>query len=399
MSQTAQNVSVRYKAQSALGTRATGGSGFELPIIPSDGMRGRKVAIPTPEVRSDGMTVLDRHGSRSADGTLGTVLRVGAPNDLIAALLRTTVTAAFQVTQATMTSITTTASTIVAPSGSWITQGVRAGDFVYLTNHSTAANNNVILPVISVSASTITVPANTLTLNAVADTTFELNVLARYSQPATPAAKTYFTIEEYHQDIDQSEIYEDCVVRSAAIDLPVDGTATIQWGFVGRTFAAETTGNSPILTSPTQFTNQNLVATDALILLEGAVIANLTGLQLTLDNGAVTALVIGSTTSPDIYPDNLRISGTLSGLRADLTMLSRFINETEFAIAVRLQETTGTPAKAWGLYLPAVKLMESPSAPLGGSGPMVSQMAFVAGRKATATGAIETMVQVSTSPT
>lgn len=399
MSQTAQNISVRAKAQSALGTRATGGSGFELPIIPSDGLRGVKAAIESPEVRSDGMTVLARHGSRSVTGSYGTVLRVGAINDLIAALLRTSVTAAFQVTNSTMTSITTTANTIVAAAGSWITQGVRAGDLVYLTNHSTSANNNVVLPVISVTASTITVPANSLTLNAVADTSFELNVLARYSQPATPAAKTYFTLEEYHQDIDQSEIFEDVMVARADFALPTDGTATVTWGMVGRNFFAETTGNSPVLTSPTQFTNQNLTAVDAQILLEGAVIANLTDVSFSCDTAAVTAPVVGSVVSPDIYPDNLRISGTISGLRADLTMLTRFINETEFALHVVLKETTGTPARHLGLYLPHIKLMESPSAPLGGSGPMVSTMNFVAGRNPTATGELETMLQVSTSPT
>lgn len=399
MSQTGQNVSVRYKAQSGLGTRATGGSGFELPIVPTDGLRVTKASIESPEVRSDGMTTLARHGSRAVGGSYGSVLRVGAPNTLLAALLRTAETAAFQVTNATMTSITTTASTIVAAAGSWITQGVRAGDVVYLTNHATSANNNVLLPVISVSASTLTVPTGALTLNASPDSAFELNVLARYSQPATPAAKTYFTFEEYHQDIDQSEIYEDCVVASAAVDLPVDGTATVSWGIVGRNGFAEEKGNSPILTSPTGVTNQNLVATDAVILLEGAVIANLTGLSFSMDTRAALAPVIGSTTSPDIYPDNMRVEGTISGLRSDLTMLTRFLAETEFAIAVLLKETTGTPAKAFGIYLPAVKLMEAPSAPLGNAGPMVSTMRFVAGRNATATGELETMVQFSTSAT
>lgn len=399
MSQTAQNISVRAKAQGALGTRATGASGFELPIIPSDGLRGVKAPIESPEVRSDGMTTLGRHGSRSVTGSYGTVLRVGAPNAFLAALLRGTETAAFQVTNAAMTSITTTASTIVAAGGSWISQGVRAGDLVFLTNHSTAGNNNVVLPVISVSATTITVPPNSLTVNAVADTSFELNVLARYSQPATPAAKTYFTLEEYHQDIDQSEIFEDMMVSSCAVALPTDGTATMTWGLVGRNFFAETTGNSPVLTSPTLFTNQNLTAVDAVLLLGGSVIANLTDVSFTMDSAAATAPVIGSVISPDVYPDNLRISGTISGLRADLSLLTRFINEDEFAIHVVLRETTGTPAKHFGIYLPHVKLMESPSAPLGGSGPMVSTMAFVAGRNPTATGELETMVQFSTSAT
>ena len=39
--------------------------------------------------------------------------------------------------------ITTTTSTIVAAAGSWITAGVRVGDIVTLTGHSTAANNSL----------------------------------------------------------------------------------------------------------------------------------------------------------------------------------------------------------------------------------------------------------------
>lgn len=395
--QTAQNISVRVKAQSGLGTRATGSSGFELPIVPSDGLRGAKAAIESPEVRSDGMTVVGRHGSRSVAGSYGTVARVGAMDTLAEALLRATAVAQATITQAAMTSITTTTNTIVAAAGSWITQGVRAGDLVYLTDHSTSANNNVVLPVISVTASTITVPAGSLTLNASPDSTFSLIVLKRISQPATPEALDYFTVEEYHQDIDQSEVFEDCVVSGLTVDLQADSTATLNWSFVGRNFFAETTGSSPILTSPTQFTNENLVATDATLIYNGVANTALSGLSIQFENGAATQPVIGSTVSPDVFPDNLRITGTITGLREDLTLLSQFINEDTFAIHVVLRETTGTPRKALGIYLPHVKLMEAPSAALGGSGAMVSSFAFVAGRNPTATGELETMVQFSTS--
>jgi hypothetical protein len=79
-------------------------------------------------------------------------------------------------TSGTLTSITTTTNTIVAASGSWITQGVKVGDLVVLTNHATAANNNLRLGVAGVTASTITIASANLTANAVPDSAFTLTI-------------------------------------------------------------------------------------------------------------------------------------------------------------------------------------------------------------------------------
>lgn len=394
MSQTGQNISVRLKAQSGLGVRATGTGGIELPIVPSAGLRLAKAAIPSPEVRSDGMNVVGRHGSRSVGGEYGVVVREGSVDELLRSVCGSTWSTVVNITQATMTSITTTTNTIVAAAGSWITQGVRVGDIVTLTLHSTAANNNLRLPVLGVTASTITVPAGSLVADAVADTTFNLAVARRLVQGT---AKTYWTVEEYHADIDQSEIFEDVVWSNARFAMQPDASLIATFGGVGRNAFGETTGNSPILTSPTAFQTQNLTAVDALILRKGVVETRLSGFDVTIERNAQTVPVIGSVTSPDVYPDNARVTGTISGLRVDLTMLQDFIDETEFELLFLFRETGAAPQRFFSLFLPVVKLMEAPSAELGNSGPMISTMAFEAGRKPTTSGYVETMVQFATS--
>lgn len=388
--QTGNNVSVRYKVQSGLGSPASSTGGKELPLIASGGLVPAKAAIESPEVRSDGMTSIGRHGSRSVSGEYASVVRVGAQDELIEAAARSTWSAAASITQADVTSITTTATTIVAASGSWISLGVRAGDVVRLTDHSTSSNNDKNIPVVSVSASTITVPAGYLTLDSTPDTDFTLTRLKRVTQGTT---SRYFTVDEYHADIDQSELFTDCMVSSFAVAMGADDTVRATIGMVGRQFEAKTTGDSPVLTSPTQYLSQNIVATDAIILKNGVAIADLTGFEFTMDLGATTLPVIGATISPDVFPNNTRVTGSFSCVRSDLSFLENFSNEDTLSLFFLLTEPESEPKDCLGVYIPYLKLMSAPDAPLGGDGPMVSTIQWVAGKIPTTTGAADTMIQ------
>jgi hypothetical protein len=392
--QTGNNVSVRYKVQGSFGTPATGASGEELPLIASGGLVPQKAAIPSPEIRSDGMTTVGRHGTRSVAGEYAAVARVDAHDTLLEAFMRSTWTAAASITNAAMTSITTTSTTIVAAGGSWITQGVRAGDIVRLTNHSTASNNSKNIPVVSVTTSTITAPAGYLTLDAGADSSFTLTVLRRIGMGTTAR---YFTFEEYHADIDQSETFEDCVVSRVEAAMQADETVRITYGIVGADFVSNASGASPVLTSPTAYNSANLVATDATFLMTGVAVANLTGFTFTADMGASILPTIGATTSPDVFPNNTRISGSLSVPRADLTWLDDFDDETTFALHIVLVEPEAEPKDCLAFYFPHIKLMSAPDAPLGGDGPMISTINFEAGKVPTTTGVLDTMLMISTS--
>jgi hypothetical protein len=394
--QTGNNVSVRYKVQSGLGSAASGTGGKELPLIASGGLVPAKAAIESPEVRADGMTSIGRHGTRSVGGEYAAVGRVGALDELIEAATRGTWSAAASITQSTMTSITTTTTTIVAAAGSWITQGVRAGDVVRLTNHSTAGNNGKNIPVVSVTADTITVPAGYLTADASPDSSFTLTRLKRVGNDVPPVAR-YFTFDEYHADIDQSELFTDCVISSLSLGMAADDTVRATFGIVGRQFAAKTTGDSPVLTSPTQYTGANLVATDAVILKNGAAITELTGFELSLDMGASTLPTIGTTLSPDVFPNNSTLSGSFSVVRSDLAFLSNFADEDTLSLFFLLSEPESEPKDCLAVYIPYLKLMSAPDAPLGGDGAMISTVNWVAGKAPTATGALESMVTFSSS--
>lgn len=392
--QDAQNVSFRYKVQSALGTPASGASGKELPLVSSGGLKLAKVAIPDPVVSADGMRGVTRHGSRSVGGSTAAVVRLGALDELVEALCRGTWAAAASITQATMTSITTTTSTIVAAAGSWITQGVRVGDVVTLTGFATTANNDKRLLVTGVTASTITVAGTPLTLDASPDSSFTLTVHKKVTQGTT---KRYFTTDTYFQDIDISLTATDCVPVSLELAMSPDAAVTATIGWVGINAASNATGASPVLTSPTTYETANMVATDAVVLKNGVAVTNVTGLTVSMALGGNLLPVIGATVSPDVFLDNTTITGSFSVPMSDAVEFEHFNDEDELSLMVVLKEPEAEPYDFFAIYLPVVKLTSQPDWSLGGSGPLVGSVAFEAGRKPTTTGFDETMVKFVTS--
>jgi hypothetical protein len=392
--QDGQNVSFRYKVQSALGTAASGASGKELPLVASPGMRLNKVAISDPSVGSDGMRAVTRHGSRSVSGTTAAVVRLGALDELIEAVCGGTWTAAAAITQATMTSITTTTSTIVAAAGSWITQGVRVGDVITLAGHATTANNSKRFFVTAVTASTITVAGTPLTLDASPDSSFTLTVHKKVVQGTT---KRYFTTDTYHQDIDISLTATDCVPVSLDLALSPDAAATVTFGWVGINAASNATGASPVLTGPTTYETANMVATDAVLLKNGVAVTVLTSLALSVSRGGTTLPVVGSTTSPDVFLDNATVTGSFSVPMEDATYFAHFDAEDEISLMAILKEPEAEPYDFLAVYLPVVKLTAQPDWSLGSAGPLIGSVSFEAGRKVTTTGFEETMVKFVTS--
>lgn len=248
--QPGKDILVAYKVQPTKGTAPGATTAKQLRIDPSPGLSLRKNLIENPEVRSDGQTSMARHGTRECVGSYNVPVTVGGLDDILEAVMRSTWVAAVQITQATMTSITTTTSTIVAAAGSWLTQGVRVGDIVRLTNHSSSGNNSINLRVTGVTASTITVAGTPLTANAVADTTFELTILKKLKNATTPTRRAFY-IEEYHQTIDQSEVGDYCKFIGLKLVGSPNGTVTAEVQLLGADLQPLATGSSPYFTSPT----------------------------------------------------------------------------------------------------------------------------------------------------
>jgi hypothetical protein len=363
--QTQSNVICAYKVQSALGTQASGAGGTVLRMAGGTGAQLTKAATESNEVRRDGMRQRGRHGTQKTTGQWNHEASLGSAEPLLEAImLDTWSTADLAITEASVlggsaaaTSITTTTSTIVAAAGSWILQGLRVGDIIRLTNHSTPANNSRNLRITALTALTITV-AETLTLNATPDTSFTVTrsgkKLIQYS--ASTLVKRYFTIDEYDIDIDQSTVLTDFVWGSIKFSMAPNGLLMADPGGVGTgQISALATAASPLLTTPTESTATPYSVVDATIRVNGVDVVELTSFDLSLDITPAAPDVFGSggiKYAPDVFTGQMAITMNLTALRKNLTYLQDFIAETVYSLHVLAVENESEPKDFLSIYVP-----------------------------------------------
>lgn len=392
--QTSAAILVARQRETVRGVKATDGAGSAkvLRIFDSPGFDVDRTNIANEENRADQVMPRPRLGSRRVPASYNGPLTIGGAQDEIwEEIMRSTWTAATPITEAAMTSITTTNATIVAAAGSWITQGVRVGDVARLTGHATAANNDRNLRVVSVTASTLGVrgtgtDAETpLTANAVADTAFTLTILKRVKTAAAPVRRTA-TYEQYSRIIDQSEVGTGLRTVGFNISARPDSNVTYALTLQGMDREILSTAASPYFTSPTSTTGLPLVVNDAVLRYNGADTAHFTGFDLNFQIAADTVAVGGSLVTPDVFDNKLTVSGSITLLRSSLANLTLFENETAFEIFLLLEEPTALPRHCVGIFLPNVSVGK-PSAPAGGgTGPLVETVTLNIGPIEAATG-------------
>jgi hypothetical protein len=395
--QSAKNVTVNFKPEATFNT-APGASGAEtLRFTPSPGLNLTAATIRSAEQRADSLQTMGRNGSQQVAGSFNADASLGSHDTLLQACMRATWSAALTITEATagLTSITTTTSTIVAAAGSWITAGLRIGDVIRLTGHTTTANNNINLRIKALTASTITVHGTPLTLNASADTTFSIIRGKKLANPASPVKRTFY-IEQNNVDIDASQLFGGCRFVSMKLTGTPDGMATWEFGVLGAGASNVTGASAPYYTSPTTYNSVPLVFADAKISVGGVDIAIATAFELTYTINAATQPVVGSVTSPDVFDNDVSMTGSFSLIREDFDNLIAFTNETEFELHLLLTEPESEPKDYLSIYVPRIKFTGI-DASLGGDGAMIETAPFQTGAQSATGGFDATLLTICTS--
>lgn len=414
--QTQSNIITSYKVQSALGSQSSGSGGTVLRMEGGAGAQLTKAATESNEVRRDGMRSLGRHGTQKTTGAWSAEASLGSHDPIIEAIMRDTWSAAdLAITEASVlggsaaaTSITTGANTIIAAAGSWITQGLRVGDVIRLTGHSSAGNNSRNLRITRLTALTITV-AETLTVNAVADTAFTVTRSGKklIQFLGGTLLHRYYTIDEYDVDIDLSTVLTDFVWGSIKFSMAPNGLLMADPGGIGTgQIAAQATGTSPLLTSPTESTAAPFSVVDATIRVKNTDVVELTSFDLTMDIAPMAPDVFGSGSikyAPDVFAGQMAVSMNITALRKDLTFLSDFIAETAYSLQILAVENESEPKDFLSIYVPNFTLGgNTRSSPNKAGGPLtetISIPAALVGKDNTGGAFDATMIKIqSTAP-
>jgi hypothetical protein len=384
--QTAANILVAVHRESTTGTAATATGASVVRLINSQGLELKRAQIQSEEKRADAVKPMGRLGGKSVDGTINAELTVGGATDIfLEAIMRSAWATATSIGFATMTTVAIGTNYLTAAGGDWVgTQGLRVGDVFKVSGTTVSADNNINVPIIALTSVTITVPSGTFaTLTASATGT-----LTRLKRVVTAASPTRYshTIEQNNTDIDLSELFVGCRLTGMTWSLKPGQNVQASYTFMGMDRTALATGTSPYFTSPTTTTGLSLVADDSSILKSGTAVSTFTGFDLRFDIAAKGEPVIGSFVTPDIFDNDLSVSGTITGLRSDFANLTLFDAETEFEIMILLQEPATAPKPCIGLYLPRVKIAGLSAPAGGGDGAKIETLTLMVGPKVAATG-------------
>lgn len=347
---------VAIKEQSAKGAQASGAGGLLLWTSGGQGGQLTKQAIQSQIVRHDAQQLRGRHGSRRTAGTYASEIAIGRADPVLEAVMRSAwSTADLAITQADMTSVTTGANTLVATAGNWITKGLRVGDVIRPSGLPDAANNGRNLRIVGLTALVVTV-AETLVVNAAADTTFSIVRPGRViiNGAAGALARKYFTIEEHEYDLDASEVYTDCRWSRLMVRMAADGLLECEYGWTGTgQLDVVDAADAPHFTNPTDPTNVSLAASEAVLRFGSGDELDLTSFDFTMDlQPAAPATVNPTGLAPDVFLGTVQASMNLTLLRKDMQALADLSDETVLSLHLLASENEASPADFFSLVVP-----------------------------------------------
>jgi hypothetical protein len=185
-----------------------------------------------------------------------------------------------------------------------------------------------------------------------------------------------FTFERRFADMSSSSQYHrftGCELASMKLSVTPDKIAGVTLGIVGQGLNLSNTAIAGS-TYAASSTTMPITGFGGTINEGGSAIAVITEIQLTLENGIEPRYVVGSaqTIRPSIGRSNL--SGQITCYFEDVSLLNKFIGETESSLYFELQDTAGNE---YQINLPRIKYTGG-QPDVKGEGPITISMPFQA---------------------
>lgn len=181
----------------------------------------------------------------------------------------------------------------------------------------------------------------------------------------------YFSIEDYSADIDQSRLFTGQTVSTMGVSIAPNQMVTTTFGMVGKGMSlpaatAEKTQDAASTNAPFDAYSGNMLLAN-----QGVTLASpandlpiVTQIDFNVTNSFAPTFVVGSDETPALEVGRAEVTGTFSAYFQDETLINRFLNETESAISVSVNDPTGT--NPYTFLFPRVKIN---SADVGVDGP------------------------------
>ncbi len=185
-----------------------------------------------------------------------------------------------------------------------------------------------------------------------------------------------FTIERRFADMSSSSQYHrftGCEISSLKLSISPGKIIGMSFGVVGQDMALSNTAISGS-TYASASTSLPMTSFSGTIQEGGSAIAVITEIQLTIENGIEPRYVVGS--SKTIRPSigRSKVTGQISAYFEDVSLLNKYINETESSLYFEIEDGTG---KEYDFTLPRIKYTGG-QPDVKGEGPIVITFPFQA---------------------
>jgi hypothetical protein len=205
--------------------------------------------------------------------------------------------------------------------------------------------------------------------------TFTTNVLKVGTTPK------FFSIEDYAADIDQSRLFTGMTVSTMGISMAPNQMVTATFGMVGKDMTlpattAEKTVDVDTIAEPFDaYSGDIKIADDGTSTIQASTALSIvTSIDFTVTNSFAPTFVVGDSSAPQLEFGRAEVEGTVTAYFEDVTLLNRFVSETESGIEVSVADPSGNDLT---FLFPRVKF-NAADVPVDGPGSRIITLPFVA---------------------
>ena len=211
------------------------------------------------------------------------------------------------------------------------------------------------------------------------DDLIESAMLSTFSTGVIKVGTTpkFLTLEDYAADIDQARLFTGCAVSTMGVSMAPNQMVTATFGMVGKDMtisATEKTVSAAGVGEPFDAYSGDLKVADVDGIGAASALSIVTSVDFTVTNSFAPTFVVGDDSAPALEFGRAEIEGTITAYFEDLSLVNRFLNETESAIEVSVADPS---ANTMTFLFPRVKF-NAADIPVDGPTSRVVSLPFVA---------------------
>lgn len=354
-----------YVTESSFGTPS--GTAFQIlhGSLNAGGSLNR-AQIQSQAIRSDRGMASTRFGSKKPALRYPFELRYGAYEDFIASWNMSSWAAAASAISALTVTVVAGSTNTMAATGIGGTGGtlIAVGDWVKVSGFTGGYTaNNGYFKVTARGADLLTFgqakDADGVSLLTAASSQSGISV-QRLGYNATGSTKSYVAFEEAYTDVSIYKEWLGCMANTMSLAIQPDQIITGEFGFIGKSLvgpaAATYTASTVAVSSALPMTGSDLTG---VVAVDGTPVAICTGVNFSGNNSGNYLNGVFAQVPYGLTAGRSNLSGSMSLYVLDYAWYTKYLNETRFALSLKLMDSGGITG--YGIEVPYCAITAEPS--------------------------------------